>query len=403
MTRIFLEKTVHWWYYYFVKCEVILFSKKGGTVMILMDVKLNNTFGFTDFHMNFSYPKKIVNSIIDSEWLSGHPNFRYKKAVILMGANAAGKTTLGKALLNLFRFLNQQLDVAELSKMALAGQEASFSIDFINSGDILHRVNGYIMADDSNSHVKLRLGYSYTSIGKKDSYETCAERLSQKTQEIVNFDRLNKVRDTIGKIHYVFSCPDIKPSSEISNIDQDLALKVLRAVIGTLDPTLHDISSSRDLKNSFIIRRGTEEIIIQDGKLLNRDSLSSGTAEGIDISFFISLLFSGKNSFYYCDEHFSYIQSDIEKRIFGLMLEHLEENEQLIFTTHNPDMLDLNMPKHSFAFLRKRGEAPHTTSVIFASDILKRNTDSVHCALENDMFDSIPDDTLLNELEKGCL
>ena len=83
------------------------------------------------------------------------------------------------------------------------------------------------------------------------------------------------------------------------------------------------------------------------------------------------------------------------------MLEHLEENEQLIFTTHNPDMLDLNMPKHSFAFLRKRGEAPHTTSVIFASDILKRNTDSVHCALENDMFDSIPDDTLLNELEKG--
>ena len=68
--------------------------------MILMDVKLNNIYGFTDFHMNFSYPKKIVNSIIESEWLSGHPNFRYKKAVILMGANAAGKTTLGKALLD---------------------------------------------------------------------------------------------------------------------------------------------------------------------------------------------------------------------------------------------------------------------------------------------------------------
>ena len=54
--------------------------------MILMDVKLNNIYGFTDFHMNFSYPKKIVNSIIDSEWLSGHPNFRYKKAVILTPA-----------------------------------------------------------------------------------------------------------------------------------------------------------------------------------------------------------------------------------------------------------------------------------------------------------------------------
>lgn len=369
--------------------------------MILMDIKLNNIYGFKDFHMNFSYPKKIVNSVIESEWLSGHPNFRYKKTVILMGANAAGKTTLGKALLNVFRFLNQ-LDISELAKMILPGKEAMFSIDFINESDILHRVTGYMEADD-NSHVKIRLGHSHTLIGKKDSYETCAERLSQETQEIANFEVLNQVRDAIGKICYVFSCPDIKPSFEISNIDQELALKVLRAVIGTLDPTLHDISISRDLKNSFIIRRGNEEIIVQDGKLLNRDALSSGTAEGIDIAFFISLLFSRKNSFYYCDEHFSYIQSDIEKRIFGLMLEYLEENEQLIFTTHNPDMLDLNIPKHSFAFLRKQYTPPHETSVIFASDILKRNTDSVRCALENDMFNSIPDDTLLNELEKGCL
>ncbi|MDD7555791.1 MAG: hypothetical protein PUJ94_03475 [Ruminococcus sp.] len=66
-------------------------------------------------------------------------------------------------------------------------------------------------------------------------------------------------------------------------------------------------------------------------------------------------------------------------------------------------MLDLNMPKHSFAFLRKRAEDHYKVSAMYASEILKRNTDSIHCALENDMFDSIPDDTLLNELEKGCL
>ena len=174
----------------------------------------------------------------------------------------------------------------------------------------------------------------------------------------------------------------------------------MRAVIGTLDPTLSDVSLSKDLKNAFIVRRGNEEIIIQNGTLLNREALSSGTAEGIDIAFFLSLLFSGKNGFYYCDEHFSYIQSDIEKRIFGLMLDHLGKNEQLIFTTHNSDILDLNMPKHSFAFLRKRSENQYKVSVMYASDILKRNTDSIHCALENDMFNSIPDDTLLNELEK---
>lgn len=104
--------------------------------------------------------------------------------------------------------------------------------------------------------------------------------------------------------------------------------------------------------------------------------------------------------FRYCDEHFSYIQSDIEKRIFGLMIERLGKNEQLIFTTHNTDMLNLNLPKHTFAFLRKQVEnGEYKVSVVFASDILKRNTDSVKCAMENDVFGSLPDDSLLDELE----
>ena len=36
------------------------------------------------------------------------------------------------------------------------------------------------------------------------------------------------------------------------------------------------------------------------------------------------------------------------------MLEHLGDYDQLIFTTHNMDMLDLNLPKHTYAFLRKK-------------------------------------------------
>ena len=74
---------------------------------------------------------------------------------------------------------------------------------------------------------------------------------------------------------------------------------------------------------------------------MNRELLSSGTIEGIDVAFFLASMFISQRKqcfFYYCDEHFSYIQSDIEKRIFRLMIEHLKENEQLIFTTHNTDI-----------------------------------------------------------------
>ena len=32
--------------------------------MVLLRVSLNNIYGFKDFEVNFSYPRKIINSII---------------------------------------------------------------------------------------------------------------------------------------------------------------------------------------------------------------------------------------------------------------------------------------------------------------------------------------------------
>lgn len=35
------------------------------------------------------------------------------------------------------------------------------------------------------------------------------------------------------------------------------------------------------------------------------------------------------------------------------MVQKLERDSQLFFTTHNTDILDMNFPKHSYNFLRK--------------------------------------------------
>ena len=53
-------------------------------------------------------------------------------------------------------------------------------------------------------------------------------------------------------------------------------------------------------------------------------------------------------------------------------------------------------------FLRKHlEESIYPVSAVSASDVLKRNTDSLRWAIENDVFDSLPQDSLLNELEMG--
>lgn len=359
--------------------------------MIVMSIKLNHIYGFDDFQIDFTYPRKLSVSLLGEEALAGRERFRYKKAVILMGSNATGKTSLGRALLKIFSSI-KEANEAILRELYSGDQPARFQVDFVNEGYTLHRFCGIVEGED------ITFRYFSAEIGEMDSYEMTADKLTDHTDELKgSFKELKKA---VGSLEYRFAYPEIESSLRVSDVKKTALLKTLRAVIGTLDPTLTDISIARDLKDSFVIRRRNDEIIIQEGKLLNREMLSSGTAEGIDVAVFLASMLSERNCFYYCDEHFSYIQSDIEKRIFGLMVERLGRNEQLIFTTHNTDMLNLNLPKHTFAFMKKEIDGnEYRVSVTFASEFLKRNTDSVKCAMENDVFGSLPDDSLLDDLE----
>ena len=78
---------------YFVNPEQI---ESERTVMVVLDVRLDNFYAFKNFHMKLTYPKKIVGSSIKEEHLEGRPNFRYKKVNIIMGSNASGKTYFDK-------------------------------------------------------------------------------------------------------------------------------------------------------------------------------------------------------------------------------------------------------------------------------------------------------------------
>ena len=53
-------------------------------------------------------------------------------------------------------------------------------------------------------------------------------------------------------------------------------------------------------------------------------------------------------------------------------------------------------PDPPVVYVRKH---KHKVTLTFASDMLKRNTDSVKCAVENDVFRLLTDDSLLKEPE----
>ena len=99
--------------------------------MIIIGLKINNFYSFKDFKINFSYPRKIKNSLIEHEFIEEIPNFRFKKLNIIMGSNSAGKTTFGKMLRNVFNFIAKQRVDLLLEAVNKEDKEAMFELDIV--------------------------------------------------------------------------------------------------------------------------------------------------------------------------------------------------------------------------------------------------------------------------------
>ena len=371
--------------------------------MIVMNIYLDNFMAFKNFHMNMSYPKKIVNSYREEEFLKDHPNFRYKKVNILMGANASGKTSFGRMLMNIFNFMDKK----EMDRVTRAicdtSKKATFSIDFITiEGDCLYRVTTRIdpKTKETYKDTDVNICVNYVKIGAKDSYESCSKRLSEQDCTMnKNFvEELGKIKG----LSWLFEYPaDFGVVNKYSTYGSSTYLKVLENTLKALDTSIVKVERLRDVEKSFVIRMKNQDVIMQDGELTKGDILSSGTKAGIAIAGIITAIINGDNGFYYCDEKFSYIHTDIEKAFLSLMIQCLRKNDQLFFTTHNTDILDLPLPKHTFTFLKKDvQDDTETIKSVNASEFLKRSTDSVKNAVENDLFSAAPSTELIYQLEE---
>lgn len=374
--------------YNFVNNEVI---RKGVMNMIIMDVRINNLYAFKNFHMNMSYPKKKVGSTINNEFLETRPNFRYKKLNIIMGTNATGKTSFGRVLMMFANYLNDG-DISRLKNIVNDDvKDASLQIDFVTDEDKLFRfifdlkLTEDIMPNGS-FYKEVKTNFFYTPINKKDNYETCASRLDNGDFTEINYEDIN----TAG---WCFSYPiDSNMSNNYKVIENEKKyIFVLEEILKTLDSSIQEVKKIDEIDNSYVIKYPNHSVLMQDGKVLQPDKLSSGTKAGIEISYNVASLLLNLHDLYYCDELFSYINSDIEKAILSIMIDKLNGRKQIFFTTHNTDILDMQLPMHSFIFLKKNCKDSETPiQCISASQYLKRNTDSLRCAVENDLFNISP-------------
>lgn len=142
-----------------------------------------------------------------------------------------------------------------------------------------------------------------------------------------------------------------------------------------------------------------------DGEITNKNRLSRGTYEAIKIAHLLSRLVEGYkkeqktrlaySSIFFLDEKMAYTHSELEKFMLTLIISKLGRYNQFFYTTHNYDILSLDLPIHSFVFTKKEGGI---TRFVEANSVCKKNDRKLLSYVKNDCFGTLPDLSLLEEI-----
>lgn len=361
-----------------------------------MRVAADNLYCFKNFEIDFSYKYKKPTSLIEFEYLEEYPNFKFKKLNVFIGGNASGKTVFGKLIENIFQMIENK-DSKILENIAIIEKKAVFSIDFVIKKNkyILYRLTCEI----ANKVVKSMEIQSVT-INKRDSYKKLTEsletivKLENKENEFLTTDMMKELK----KINYDINClfcftDEITTNKNVIKYD----INVLNTVLKVFDSSIKSITKVEGTEDGYLIAfNHGKKLLLQNGKTVGGDILSSGTKEGLSIAYIISEIKKNPNRLFYVDEKFSHVHTDIEQVVLSVMIEILGKESQLFFTTHNLDILEMNIPIHSFTFFANRN---NEVKAIYPENRAKAQNDrNLRNKAENDFFETVPDCSLLFNL-----
>ncbi|PHS72981.1 MAG: hypothetical protein COB22_03615 [Cycloclasticus sp.] len=373
--------------------------------MIFLKLKIDNFYMFKDTELDFTYPKKIKNSTLDGEFLKNFPNIKYKKVCIFMGANASGKTSLGKIMCSINNYL-QGRDFRRVPE-TICDKEKNASIEVI-----------YVSLDSHNIH-KLKIEFncdelvfeSFSTCKLKKSYtlEKMLLELESSPPEFI-YDQENKhgienpgFKSAVYSLGYPleggdvwnYSYSDFNTPTRLNERAPNINL--LDAILKTFDPSIAYVKKIQEsTKDAYIVRFvNNDEIIIEEGKINNHERLSRGTIESIDIAHFIHFIIAEGDGIFFLDEKMAYSHSEMEIAMLNLMIEKLSPNAQLFYTTHNCDILEMNLPSHSYTFMRKGPfvKISHPEKLGYT-----KNDRSLLGYVKNDVFNTLPDTSKIEAL-----
>ena len=386
--------------------------------MIILRIACDNLYMFKNFEVDFTYNRQINHALTKNDRLFEGSKIKVRKNLIIMGANASGKTTFGRLLCMILNFINAKTfgegnfkpETVRYDKT----RNASFEIEFA-VGKTAYLLEA-ILGDNTLLHETLTV----QKICKAYNINTLREKLKEK--EPVSVYDAAKSRIKIGLRSYAFSATEIQEteavkknisfwfrfsedSTNTKDYEENISVEILNSNLPKIDNSIDSVERLYSEKN---LPTDTYRIKFKNGDLLtvpNGDlrrcykRLSHGTFEAIDFILMLDALKSGRLSTFYIDEFLAHTNPELEAYFIRNAFISKSEESQVFFTTHNIQILALNAPANTFMFFRRN--AAGFNEIIYPADKISKNDRNLKGYYDNDYFGILPDysalDTLFNK------
>ena len=371
--------------------------------MIFLKLKIDNFYMFKDTELDLTYPKKIKNSTLEGEFLKDFPNIKYKKVCIFMGANASGKTSLGRMFCTINNYLAGRPIESVPDKICQKNKSASFEVIYVTpETKQIHKLTAEfnIQGLISEQYQVCKLKKTYSLVQTLSDINNSEAKFTFNKQDKRNIENpgFNSAAHTLGydlcphvSWHYMFS--EFNTSTELK---KSIDTKLLKEILYTFDSSITGVTKIQKSHNSYVITFSNKDsVILEDGHISNHERLSRGTLESIEVAVFIDSLINREDGIFFLDEKMAYSHSEVEIAILNLMIEKLKENSQLFYTSHNYDVLEMNLPSHSYTFMRKDPfvKIAHPEKMGYT-----QNDRKLLGYVKNDVFNTLPDTSKIEAL-----
>ncbi|MDF7675179.1 hypothetical protein PT286_00255 [Neisseriaceae bacterium ESL0693] len=411
--------------------------------MIITRIRIDNLYSFQNTELDLTYPKKIIDNPIEYEYLPSRPNFRYKRVCILMGANASGKSSLGRVLVGIQIFIVRK-DIEDILLNGITNPEKNsvIEIEFTFPTEEKPAFHYLKLSFRQDNHKYPCITYVQTPIRQSDSVESCRRKIQDilqnkckpkkhnhfidgsnsdhikfpdKTESALTPEEFAEFISTVefkkikfGNLFWNYEIneyfnQDSSPQHHINSEDKAILTQILK----TFDPAIDKVTENRNEDNEItgfnivFHNQKTVQIDTEGVILKNHTVLSTGTIEAIHLSCFINFVLTTTKSklhsgTLFLDEKMAYTHAELERTMVNLVIAKMNPYTQFFYTTHNYDILTMQLPIHTFTLLKK--DANHITHFIHPEKKYKKNDRHLLNNIQNDVFHTLPDTTELDNL-----